>query len=1018
MYQQQSPDNQVSPIDEPLPGSGTTPSHAQPSISYDHTGSLDYETRPDWNLDTPSKYDLNGPISTADRLGSMLDRSENQTRSDFQKAVDPRIRPEDFAQAISGWQPQQTPENIPNIAADPYLAGTYSHDFQSSAASPSAFNINAKIVGQQDIHEKDNIGTGGIGNEPLGSTYHVPAHTRARWELLKSLVKGRDGPHDQTAEEASTASAKNAGSGSRTRPNQFQGLPQTQSSSKSMRTLMLPQIVERRKSTEGLSSDPEAVHAMNTSQKPLMNPRQENTAVQQYSSNYPAPEQQAAVAHASPPTLAAQLPDHQTGVPSTDPSATLSNHPVSHSAVVSVPQQFSHKSAGDTALRSARLRPPTDTRSQPPTSPSLPSKAPLPPQGHSRPTPNLGSETAPNPPPKNLTAQETAQKQHIQSGPPYRPQQTASAMLSSGAATQFNTSSLKTPTTVRQPAHEIGAAMQSATRISKIHPGTPPHKADTFPKQGQQLSHHPQAQSRTFFSNMSPSSAPVKASAATGVGAPVLAPQPKNLSTAHSGPASSPSPAKRIPVTGSSAVVHPNSAETQQSSALQPGKKPPYLPTAVAAPQKQGHAPSIPTMGQALPSTRHPQKSLPSQVMQPSHTGAQNLVASQHKPETASIAQPQSKSPLVPHAPTPHAPAPHAPAPSAAAAAPTLASSKPPAKPPQIPPRSAQALGGNTHGTPSQVHPSQEPVTSHTTHSTSSQPYTKPSQAHSQGQHPAAPLSGTGRSSPVPLPKPPRACSEALVSPPKHPSQTVQSQHVPLILPTSTSVAPIAPANHPAPTNRPTPANHDTPLDHAASATQQHRVSPSLNAAASTSSALRVASTSNVPCRNLAVSHLSASKGATSGNPSSSNSTGSLSVTGDIVRRNTPISASAIAQNAVPGLHPSRSEPSRILHTNPPNIFSMGSEATASETQHAYEAEESEGGNIFELLVQLAGGREPDGELSLEQEADNMVQSKLSLPSPCILVLPHVILHCSMAELWLQCCYMVPLLSSSHILTR
>jgi hypothetical protein len=1163
MYRRQTSDYQISPVDEPSSGIGSRSSNVQPGDGYDGAASLDYETRPDWKLDTPSKYDLNGPMPTPDRPGSFIDRSENHMRSDIQTAADQRLRPEDFAQALTGWQIQQTPEKMPSVEADPTLFDTHNHEFEADAANLNAMNLNARSLAQQDVHMKHNFDGAAFGNDYAGTPYQVPAYTRARWELLKSLVKSRDGPHEHGAGEESNTLAKNVALGSRTRPNQFQGSPPARSSSKSMRTLMLPQIVENRKSVEGLFSDRKAADATHPSQEPLRYHRQGSTAIQQHPSNSTAPEQQQTMAHAPQSHPASHLPAHQSDVPSTDPSEKNSLY-----TIASASQPISRKSLGDTAVSHAISRPPTDTRTQHPTMPSLQSKAPSSSQQHSRPTPNLGSETAPNPPTKNLTISETAQKQHVQSNPPHLPQKPARAMPSlNSTASQPSPSASKIQTTAHQPTHEIGAVMQSATQVGKISPGVAPQtKAVIVPRQGEQLFHHPQTQSRASFANASLSSAPVQSSGAKRIGSPVPPSQPTNASAAHGGPASPLSRATGNPAAGSPAPVRPNSEGRQPSSALQPTQQPSNTPLAVTTRHKGAQAPSMPTTSQAPATTQHPQRPPFSQAMQPSHTAAQHPLPSQQKPKTAPIVQPPSKSltapqaqaphapaphapaphapdphappphapvphapaPHVttshaptphatpphattphapaphatpphapaphatpPHAPAPHAPAPHAPAPhaptpphatpphatpphatpphattphaptpphattphapdphatpphapaphaptpphatpphaapphapvphapaphppprhapaphfmtphasaprapapSATAAAPILASNKPPAKLPQIPPRAARPPEGITHGAPSQVDPRHQSVSPHTTPTTSSQPCSKPSQAHPQERHPQTASAPRPReSSPVPPPKPPRPSSDALVSPPKHTSQTNQSQHIPSTLPKSAPVTHIVPTNHPALTNRPTPANHETAANHAAPATQQHRASSSVKAAAGIPSALQASTGSSAPSHNHADSYSSASQVATPGEPLRSDSTGSLSRTGAVNRRKTPVSSSVVAQNVAQGLHPSRSEPSPTLHTKPPNALSTDSEPNAPESQHAWETEGSDGSSPFELLGQLAGGQAPDGELPLEQEADNLVHCKLSHPSPWILVL-------------------------------
>ena len=1158
MFRQPNPDYQVSPVEEPLSGTASKSSNAQPGAGYDYARSLDYGTRADWKLDAPARYDLQGPIPTANRAGSILDKSEDHMRSDMYRAVDQQLQPEDFAQAIASWQPQQSLEKMPIIAAD-------NHEFESGAPTLDAISFNAEIVLQPDDHTKHDLDTAAFGDESSGSSYHVPASTRARWELLKSLVRAKEGPHEHIGSEESTPSTKNAGSGSRTRPNQFQGSPPARNSSTSMRTLMLPQIVEKRKSGEGLYSGHQAADATNTLQGPLKDQRQQSTIVQQHPSNSSVPSQQQTLAHALQSHEAARLPAHQSPVPSNDRSATSGGHHDSLSTIVSAPQQVSGKPSGDNAMSRATLRPPNDIHTQQPVIPTLESKAPSPQQQKSRPMPNLGSNAAPNLPTKNL---ETA---HVQSSPPHRPQQTASVVPQNHAAT-------------------------------------------TILRQGEQKSHSPQMQPRTSSSNAQVSSVPVQSAAVRGGSPPVAPPRPTSASAVHAGPASSPPRATRNPAPGSPPPVHPSLGEGQHPPALQPAQKPSYPRPAGTTQPKLAHTPSMPATSQPPAATQHPQRPHSSQAMRPSPATAQHQVPSQQKQKPAMTAQPRSNFPTAtpppapqvsaahpsaphppapqapaahppaphpptthppapqastahppaphppapqapaahplaphppathppaahlpaphppapqaptthptapqasapqasaahppaphppaphppathpsapqvsaahppaphppathppaahppapqasaahppaphppaahplaphppaphpptthppaahppaphpptahppaahppnpqlpaPHAPVPRAPAPHAPTPSATAAAPNLASNKPPVNPQQIPPRAAQSSGGNTHGTPSQLPPRQQSVIPNTTPSMSSQPSSRPSQAHPQQGHPqAATVSGAQGSSPVPPPKRPLTSPDTLAAQTKRPSQTSESQHVPSILPKSTSATNIPPTNYPAPANRPTPANHEnltnqvTSTNHAASAPQQNRASSSAEAAANIPSAPQASAISSAPSQSHAGSHSSASKRTTPGDASCSNNPGSLPRMGAASRRNTPPSALALPQNAMQGMHPSRSEPSPILQTEPSNVLGTDSEPSGSESQHACETEESESSNIFKLFGELTGGKVPEGDLSPEQEAENLVQSKSSHHSLFALGF-HCDLHSSVAE--------------------
>lgn len=305
-----------------------------------------------------------------------------------------------------------------------------------------------------------------------------------------------------------------------------------------------------------------------------------------------------------------------------------------------------------------------------------------------------------------------------------------------------------------------------------------------------------------------------------------------------------------------------------------------------------------------------------------------------------------------------------------------------------------------------------------------SQPSSRPSQAHPQQGHPqAATVSGAQGSSPVPPPKRPLTSSDTLAAQAKHPSQTSESQHVPSILPKSTSATNIPLTNYPAPPNRPTPANHEnltnqvTSTNHAASAPQQNRASSSAKAAADIPSALQASTISSAPSQSHADSHSSASKCTTPVDASCSNNPGSPPRMGAASRRNTPTSALALPQNAMQGVHPSRSEPSPILQAEPPKVFGTDSGPSGSESQHACEAEGSESSNIFKLFGELAGGKVPEGDLSPEQEAENLVQSKSSHHSLLTLGF-HCDLHSSVAESWLQCFYTVLRLFSSHMLVR
>ena len=124
-----------------------------------------------------------------------------------------------------------------------------------------------------------------------------------------------------------------------------------------------------------------------------------------------------------------------------------------------------------------------------------------------------------------------------------------------------------------------------------------------------------------------------------------------------------------------------------------------------------------------------------------------------------------------------------------------------------------------------------------------------------------------------------------------------------------------------------------------------------------------------------------------------------------------PISAPAVAQNGRQGLHPSRLESGQTLRTEPPNAFSMDSEPATPESQHAWETEESDEGNPFRLLAQLTGERAPDGELSLEQEADNLVHCTLSLLPLWILVLHPEFTLAS----WLTRGYSIPIWCRSRL---
>ena len=126
------------------------------------------------------------------------------------------------------------------------------------------------------------------------------------------------------------------------------------------------------------------------------------------------------------------------------------------------------------------------------------------------------------------------------------------------------------------------------------------------------------------------------------------------------------------------------------------------------------------------------------------------------------------------------------------------------------------------------------------------------------------------------------------------------------------------------------------------------------------------------------------------GESSRANSNSSLSGRGAGARQETPISALDMNEDAVHDLHRSRSEQSPIAH----NVVSgTDSEATRLDPQPSLETEDPDGGSSFELLGRLAGGGASDGQLSLEQEADNLVHRESSHPSPWIpLSHPHVTL--------------------------
>ena len=121
--------------------------------------------------------------------------------------------------------------------------------------------------------------------------------------------------------------------------------------------------------------------------------------------------------------------------------------------------------------------------------------------------------------------------------------------------------------------------------------------------------------------------------------------------------------------------------------------------------------------------------------------------------------------------------------------------------------------------------------------------------------------------------------------------------------------------------------------------------------------------------------------------------------------------APAVTQNGRQGLHPSRLEPGQTLRTGPPNAFNVDSEPATPESQHAWETEESDEGNPFKLLGQLAGERITDEELSLEQEADKLVHCTLSLLLLWILVLHPEFTLAS----WLTRSYSVPIWCRSRL---
>jgi hypothetical protein len=118
--------------------------------------------------------------------------------------------------------------------------------------------------------------------------------------------------------------------------------------------------------------------------------------------------------------------------------------------------------------------------------------------------------------------------------------------------------------------------------------------------------------------------------------------------------------------------------------------------------------------------------------------------------------------------------------------------------------------------------------------------------------------------------------------------------------------------------------------------------------------------------------------------PSRANSNGSLSERDAGAMQETPISMSGMNEDTVHQLHRSRSDQSLIAHNVVPGT---DSEATGLDPQPSVETEDPDGGDPFELLGWLASGEGQDGQLSLEQKADNLVYRESSHTRPRILSL-------------------------------
>ena len=409
---------------------------------------------------------------------------------------------------------------------------------------------------------------------------------RARWELIRSLVKGHDQGDKQERKESRDTSGSPGPS-----PRASQNQPQQEtvpapSPSKGMRTLMLPQMVERRKSMDASSGGKNVLSSPNQGQKGREGP-QAPSQPQPASSTSPqggklANQPSTAKQPGGPPMPSASSsqvrsrPSTPSGPPkSTNIPPVSSGGPRGSGAYI---PPTSHVAPNNAQRYQQPQQPPQSQGQQrPPASTGgTPSKPPLPPRASLEAAPlsvaassNQAGGHGPNQA-MPLKTPNSAQKplSGKATGPP-----------SSGAQNQNNTqpTASPAPSTTKSPPNPAKAPLQSSqARKAVSTPGRlAPTPAESTP-QSQPVARAAPAQSQPR------KPVPRAAAAPLPTKAPPQGPVASQPLTPHAGPKySSPNPASSArPVAGAPMPA----SRTPQPQTPQPSPKPPQasatMPTA------------------------------------------------------------------------------------------------------------------------------------------------------------------------------------------------------------------------------------------------------------------------------------------------------------------------------------------------------------------------------------------------------------------------------------------------------